>query len=128
MKWGLQSSVPMATNISKSHQIPSFSLFLTRQLTHTRTQTHNQTHSGPLHLPRDRTRGLGKRWPAFGSPPRPLHPARGCDGRKLVLPPGTPTLLPWRASQSARINHSRGRGEATVEHMQTHWKECSSLK
>lgn len=68
------------------------------------THTHTYAHSAPLHLSRDQTRGLGKRWPPFGPLSCPLHPAQGGDGRKLV-PPSTPTLLPWRASQFASINH-----------------------
>lgn len=117
MKWRLQRSVSLATNISKSHQI----------LTPFHTHTHTYAQSAPLHLSRDQTRGLGKRWPPFGPPSCPLHPAQEGDGRKPV-PPSTPTLLPWRASRSTSINLFWGRVEAGVKHRQMHWKECSSLK
>lgn len=51
MKRGLGRSVSLATNISKSNQIFTPS-------THTHTL-------GPLHVSREQTRSLGKRWPPF---------------------------------------------------------------
>lgn len=124
MKWGLQRSVSLATNISKSHQI----LTPSHTCTHMHTRTHTHMHTlAPSTSPGTKLEAWEKDGRPLAPCPAPLHPAQGGDGRKLV-PPSTPTLLPWRASQSASINHFWGREEARVKHRQMHWKECSSLK
>lgn len=122
MEWGLQRSVSLATNISKSHQILTPS--------HTHAHTHKYiyiwTLSPPPPLQRPNKR-LGKKMAALWPPALPpcIQP-REVTEDSLSPPSSTLTLLLWRASQSFSINHFWGRVEATGKHRQMHWKECSS--